>query len=80
MKKAKDSVPGLVCVGWGQLVKKLEPKTLRRGPWNEQKFGAEVWVSKGHRMGKLGCGQFSSYLQRSGEPLAGMWVTLASNS
>ena len=46
MKKALDSMPALMCVG--QLVKKLEPKTLRRGPWNEQKSGQELWVSTGH--------------------------------
>ena len=66
MKKALDFTLGLICVRQRYLVKKFEPKTLRRGPWNEQKSGRELWVSKGHRIGEVGSGQFSSYIQRSG--------------
>lgn len=53
-----------------EAVQKLQPKTLRRGSWKEQRLGAKLRVSKGHRMGKLGSGQFSSYPQRS----EGLWL------
>lgn len=42
MKKTLDSMPGLMCVGQRQLVKKLEQMTLKRGSWNEKKSEEEL--------------------------------------
>lgn len=40
-------------MGGEEAVKKLQPKTLRRGPRDEQRLGAKLGVSKGHRMGEV---------------------------
>lgn len=80
MKKMLDSMLGLMCMGQRQLVKRLEPMTLKSGPWNEQKSGGELWVSRGHRVGEVGSGQFSSDSQMSGGPLNGIFALVSSSS